>query len=595
MFGSVGLNREVVIINVRLGLVYWVLFLCCLFAAIVMLARDFKHTFPLTAHIIEFWPEPKTLSSTGGALYCHANQNYTYDERWRYRPGGCEDAGWEQVFSKSSKSLFLETFVADDRVTEFRGLDCTSGAAQAACGGTSVTMEQDGDRCTCKQSKEYYVEDAEMHTVHLRHAFIMEYEDLWGRVIFNKGMSYAKYHEEGTLKNGRHPDYSDASKEKGKILKTIILDTDGEKCKVGGRSEFLPEHGDLKGPVGDWLQCGGYQLDDLADTAPTDKVPLRLTGAKMSFHFSYYNEHQDISGDVKTVCEVTVRVTPSWNSRWRTDHTLLRPESANPLPAGEIVRYWHRRSYGVAIDFEASGRFAYFNPREFIQTLVALAVLFSIPTKVVRFIACHLLGGLSDVYKNVLKEPFSVMKRFHGVCSRMMMSSMCYKMLTGQMDKMGPGLEAMTRDQVERQMLESMPCKWDFEHKRSATEGGECDLGPNRDEHIMRLSNIMMFGLDEDDGGSVEFHEFISACMSGESIDVPVIAKYFDPSRSNCCCSLEWLLDDLDWEVQAVRKRIANSQIQESAIVVIPPRSSSSSGVGVPRPRASRSIIEATE
>jgi hypothetical protein len=286
---------------------------------------------------------------------------------------------------------------------------------------------------------------------------------------------------------------------------------------INGRSSFLPEHGDIGGTVEDWVACGDLTLDDQSEkTRSFDKdenmAPhLRLTGVKVTLQMSYTNRHEDIKGDVATVCEIQVNVNAAWVSRPTTDQTVLADSALGITETRQRYRY----AYGVAFAFEKRGSFSYMSPYALLSAVVNVIVILGFPGKMIRLIALYCLGLVSKVYSKVLRKPFNILRSFHVLGARMLAASAGFRTISNQVGTSAAMVEALP-EETFRRLMEDVLRK----HMPGMLE-----------ENIVDMAAVVMEGLDADHEKNVDMGEFVQAVAGEADMSAATLVKFFDKER----------------------------------------------------------------
>jgi len=440
------------------------------------------------------------------------------------------------------------------------GVDSAACAQlQTLCNASSDTFSivVGSDECKCLIFNEYYLKNQEKSKFYLRHAY--KVQDSWTGTSYQLGSSSQPFYTS---------EYKGVSTRKDGKLLTKIQKTDGTLCTVGGRSEYLPEHGDIGGSVEDWLACGDYTLDSQSENTRSfmegeNMAPhLRTTGVKIQLEMMYSNQHPDIQGDVATVCVMTVLVTPAWNSRTSSDYTILRDAT---LGLSE-TRLRYRYAYGITFSFKKTGSFSYMNPYALLSAVVNVVVLLGAPTAIVRIIALFAIGTVSKIYRSVLRHHFNIKESMHGLAARMMVASMAFRALTGQMGKRVDELKPMEEGDIKRFMFQAFNVPDDegspgddmWAKGREETE----NVGGISRRSVEKLAEVVYQGLDVDAGGDVDPREFMKAVGSEEHLSPEIMLQFF--GKRGCRLPTEILFDPTRSEIQKSRISLQKMKTKRS-------------------------------
>merc|ERR1712032_776516 len=138
------------------------------------------------------------------------------------------------------------------------------------------------------------------------------------------------------------------------------------------------------------------------------------------------------------------------------------------------------------------------------------------------FIAVNLIGPVSEIYRNVLQQPFHVFQQFHGLSARMMLHTMGFRALTNQWGPTVDKLQPLTHEDVEQKLVECM--------NRKLNRGGSKCEGLLEKEEIQHMATVVMAGLDTADcpDNEVSVHEFVRSAASAEVMNMNDFVEYFD-------------------------------------------------------------------
>lgn len=554
---SIPLPREAVLVNARLGLCYRFFQLCAFGMAVWVVSYNTVKEYTPTTIDIEFWrqgAEVAKASALGNISHCSdlAEYEYNYSSTLHYKPTRCRTLSEGEDLIKSAQSMYFMTLVQDRTSHSASGLDCPGVEAACRASNGGFTPETPDEDCRCTYQDEYYIKQQERNQFMLRHSYMVQ--DTWAGDSFERASSGHPY-----FFTGAEGKWQQAQ---GKML-TKIKKEDGTPCTVGGKSEYLPEDGDIGGPIEDWLACGGLSLDSRSDetrgyNADISSIgpQLRTSGAKVSLQLKYLNRNPSIRDGIHAVCEISVRVLPAWNSRATTDYATF----PDKFTGSTEQRYRYRYSYGITFEFDKTGSFSFFNPNSLLTAIVNIIVIFGVPLQIIWYIAVYGVGTVSTVYGSVLRQRFSIFHQFHGLSTRMMVSSMAFRALTKQWDTRIEDLKPMSFEQVSRLMMEV--------HNRDITQ----ENSKMNAMELQKLANVVIAHLDLDANKSITYDEFVHSCASLEHVNAQTMLKFFDEDRRRW--PIEWLLDPTRNQIDDLHKSLAS--LKETFIANMNTNSSSS-------------------
>jgi hypothetical protein len=565
LYNKVYVPRLLVIENSRLGVLnraFQGLFVSV--AAYQIYYALFTPFFPRPEGWAIYSPSLDTSIFPPDAAHCHDMEEYKYiySGTWSYQPGGCSDLHEGEAYKKGEGVIFIPTYFSDEMAYQRTGADCqrmlADDADEANPAGclTSVTdghtsrgsfkMGNDGVTCKCSEYIERFTKYAEKRKIEFTHGYEVATTSDGAEV--QRGRSTDLTATMGPS-NGDRTELS----EDDSIILTVIESTDGQPCAVGDKTRLSSAGTELysskwtqemslegiSATLEDWLACAkdadgnaaslDYEADGLRSGNPDEnKAPhLRITGLKLFLDLMYYNREQhrldaetrakhELADDFSGVlCVIRVRASFVWNS-------------AQEMAYATFNDFRFRYQYGVTVRLQSLGVFKF--PQNDVKTLssaiVNAIVITKFPAKIMTGIALFGVGLLSKIYYATASEKVNINDEFHGVCARMMSNSASFRELTKQHD--GRLVDGMTFDLLSEHMRVGFSKQLE---DKTLTE-----------KEIVKMTRLIMNGLDPSRDGEIDVGEFVATCASNEVLKIEDITQFFDENRKRSC--LERLLDD---------------------------------------------------
>merc|ERR1719362_572949 len=108
-------------------------------------------------------------------------------------------------------------------------------------------------------------------------------------------------------------------------------------------------------------------------------------------------------------------------------HDLVQVPQVDGMLKTERLRQVH----GVLFSTRVSGDYREFNAYATISTLLELFVLFQVPPFIIRLVALHCLGALSQVYRHARSTRLNIYSHFHCGIARMLLAEIGFHGLLG--------------------------------------------------------------------------------------------------------------------------------------------------------------------
>lgn len=541
-FSQIPLPKQAVIVNLRLAIVYRLLQAAAVGAAFWQLWAQNSTLYVPSRMDLTYW-RGKGAAGLDDVKHCTDLKayEYNYGGGWLYKPASCKTFPAGEDFQKTANGMFFMTFT-QDTITETEYTEERCEALRSVCRTETFTplpvnptAEQ---TCMCSSLYETFVKNPEMRRMVWQHAYSVS--DSHDGKSFQEGNSVLDYYTSGKRLGEQLP---------GKLL-TRVMKPNGEPCNVSGQWQFLSGVDlEIGGSIKEWLSCGGYDLDDQSErTRSNDKgenmAPhLRTTGVVITLELRYQNHHPEVKGDVVTVCDAYVQVTPTWNAMQSTESAQF-----DKMDARQGSRSRFRWSQGVSFRFQKGGSFSYFDFRVLLTTIVSAVVLFGVPITIVNLVALYGIGLISRIYRNVLRQNFDATGEVPGFFARMMLHNAGFRDLTNQQSVVAEELAPMPTAIIDRKLRECF--------KADLEAGAKANLDHGEVEN---MAKVVLAGFHS------EFHNssnsvagspagFVQACSSNEAFNPETFLHFMDEGRNRHC--LERLLDPTRQQMNTARKRL---------------------------------------
>jgi len=563
-FVQVPLPKYLVIENRRLGILFRFFQVCAIgvVGLYVYTSKPWVMDFTPVGKGLALWRESPdaTLKADNSVPHCSDLSSYTYrySSSWAYNATSCKTFPTGDMYFKESTSIaYFATFVKDTEYWHSSDPADCGADTEAGCIAGGGSYSASGSECQCDTVESSFAKNAEEDKVAFLHGY--EVSRTSDGSSFQSAVSVKDEIEIGNKKGNAwlerlglvDVDSGGTSLQAQQML-TVLQTSDGKPCEVGGMSQYRVEDGRLgiSGTLKEWMACAGVSLDSTSDKtrsfAPgeTSEPSFRITGVVLDLQLTYLNyHHHNVAGHDGDVCFVKVKSIPAWNSRTEMIYT------ERPGPKRRRTAYTYRYSQGVTVQIHVSGSFGFFDAPKLLNGLVSVIVLLGVPTIFIQFVAIFLLGLLSEIYYNAQRQVLNIYEAFHGISSRMMVSSIGFRGLTNQWRKRSHNMKAMEFGDIRYHMKEAFHA----DIARGVLDKQEIDL----------LATVVFNGLNTDDGpegaGGVGFDEFVQTCSSAEVLQMKHMSSFFDVDRRRGC--LERLLDDTRGAIKsAIRPGIRQSQ-----------------------------------
>eukprot|EP00931_Biecheleriopsis_adriatica_P120223 TRINITY_DN95347_c0_g1_i1.p1 TRINITY_DN95347_c0_g1~~TRINITY_DN95347_c0_g1_i1.p1 ORF type:complete len:768 (-),score=109.89 TRINITY_DN95347_c0_g1_i1:141-2180(-) len=442
------------------------------------------------------WVSGGTQDEANHLRHCTSPEAYAYtwSEEYVYKPEGCQDVPLTSYATKTGvQSFFIATYTQETILWSAAEPDCRH-TAEETCTSLGGRFSKSGGRCVCNRFDEYFVQNPEATIINFDHGYSLNYEDPFGAPL---------------LESARRPF-------------TAFYNDAGSECTFSdSRSKWSPESQKtgISVALHDLLSCAGLDLDAESDATRSHmdgetKAPTsRLTGASLELDFQYENMpvHRQLGFD-EVLCKVIVKANPQWTSRPTLENIDI------PSPFDSSARARSRYSYGIAIEAKGGGTMAAFHFTNLMSELVNWLVLLSLPDVVVSFIALHLIGLLSKVYKAAACEVLSIQEKVIGVCARLAAYEFSFRAMSEQMECSSGQLQKMS----VQSMLETFQLLF-------RAEGHDHGLD---DFELHHMAQYVVQKMDSDRNGLVSMYDFVTGCSRNEPMGLALLGSFFSANHS---------------------------------------------------------------
>merc|ERR1712008_588043 len=183
-------------------------------------------------------------------------------------------------------------------------------------------------------------------------------------------------------------------------------------CAVGGKSRWTRQdakHG-IRGPLRDWLVCGGIpSLDvdprELGTSGPDWPRHLRAMGLGLRLTFDYRNHHEDVHEG--TICFLHISHSLEWTLLPVHNYHVSAPVGGGA--DGGWKRKETRQMLGVSITTSMTGKYRVFDIYKLVQSLINMLVLLRIPSLITQFMAMYCFGLASELYRRARMTKYDLM------------------------------------------------------------------------------------------------------------------------------------------------------------------------------------------
>jgi len=195
-----------------------------------------------------------------------------------------------------------------------------------------------------------------------------------------------------------------------------------------------------------------------------------------------------------------------------------------------------QKYYGLRLNFHTDGSWERPYWGAFVDGIVDLLVLLTLPRKAVVFFATHCLGHLSKIYFHAINQHFGIRQHMGGLAARIMTSSVAYVNLRDSQNTAGEGgishrrmlerLTASLHDCLGTPELEQLAHFCFGSVHQYAEEKGKPSL----------FDKVRHSKAPHDDTQLITEHQFDLAALSNEAIDLKDIAPLFSSTRKLGLC-----------------------------------------------------------
>jgi len=213
------------------------------------------------------------------------------------------------------------------------------------------------------------------------------------------------------------------------------------------------------------LRCGTANSGIANCSDDANMYPLlRQTGVEIHIALHYYNalyrerhkQFAEFMDHLGPSCVVSIRVTPKWTSR-PASVDCSSPTVVSDRQADCVNRYF----YGAQVSFSAKGLFGFFDVFKLILALGSISTYTALPIWIVYFIATHLLGPVSKMYKRVTERQLRIDDELVTLAVKAIGTSVAFETLAQQKG-------VIPRDVMLRELLRAFAEMPDFGIKDQA-------------------------------------------------------------------------------------------------------------------------------
>eukprot|EP01023_Acetabularia_acetabulum_P020224 TRINITY_DN2044_c0_g1_i1.p1 TRINITY_DN2044_c0_g1~~TRINITY_DN2044_c0_g1_i1.p1 ORF type:complete len:586 (-),score=66.17 TRINITY_DN2044_c0_g1_i1:39-1796(-) len=391
------------------------------------------------------------------AFHCNQSEQFDfyYNELFPYHDFECIATDPSGFSRKLESSIFIDTYVTENKLFTLAGTDSTSCNAALQTWKTANEVS-DAVRflgiikghCVYKIRLHKFMSLPEKVFVSFSHRFST-----------STGFGYRGYQTVSFLRDVEQ--------------KSIIKEFPDGKDIFGNVDEWLNwAQLDLDKRLNeqDLVMNGGASVDEgiaitarqllnglnssIAQDLPPDTLiypRLRLTGVTLIVKLQYYNyrlspiRKGNSNNDKDFHCVVDIEPILSWSSAGSEFHYALRdindpkfPGSKTPnLTATEHGFYGiDMYRYGIKIVFQSSGILGKFNISELILSITSGLVLLAFATTVVTFLALYCMGLKSKLYRNFIQEKVDYRKEYAKFAAQAVVAAYVFNL----MDSDGSGI-----------------------------------------------------------------------------------------------------------------------------------------------------------
>eukprot|EP00811_Abedinium_folium_P009305 NODE_185_length_3438_cov_7.369073.p1 GENE.NODE_185_length_3438_cov_7.369073~~NODE_185_length_3438_cov_7.369073.p1 ORF type:complete len:1000 (-),score=249.74 NODE_185_length_3438_cov_7.369073:353-3352(-) len=235
---------------------------------------------------------------------------------------------------------------------------------------------------------------------------------------------------------------------------TVVLDGDGEVIDAMGPAEAIYfEWMTLLAASGHPNLLNSFVADAGENMMPgavyTEGPMSRISGLEMQLYIECTNADshwvdkvpQSVIHDWGGPLCIAQAEVPDMRKAWLSYTRVF------PAKNGSAMR--HRQYHGVRLVGVPSGTLYYFDITELYTWLVASIVVFSLPVKIMRFVATHCLNALSHVYQRALDVPFSIVRE-------LAVESVNILAITSSYYELADGPSGLTKDRFRTWMVDAL-------------------------------------------------------------------------------------------------------------------------------------------
>eukprot|EP00928_Gymnodinium_smaydae_P003234 TRINITY_DN11156_c0_g1_i1.p1 TRINITY_DN11156_c0_g1~~TRINITY_DN11156_c0_g1_i1.p1 ORF type:complete len:493 (-),score=44.58 TRINITY_DN11156_c0_g1_i1:597-2045(-) len=216
-------------------------------------------------------------------------------------------------------------------------------------------------------------------------------------------------------------------------------------------------------------------------------------------------------GHSDMVCRVKVHASIDWNCRPQFDYL-----QAPTVSSGAVVTL-SRHKCGIGVDIRTGGRIAFFSFQALLQAIVQLIVLVTIPTNIMIFVCCYLLGFASKIYRRALCQPFDINAAVYQHVASMMGHMLDFQGLSSQAAKTASSLVGIHIDDVMGHLR--VICRRHIEE------------GTLREDDIQELSHYVKTFAHQRTDGHICLEDWLESLSSNQLVEMRDLGSLFSLRR----------------------------------------------------------------
>mmetsp|Transcript_78596 Transcript_78596/g.163320 ORF Transcript_78596/g.163320 Transcript_78596/m.163320 type:complete len:569 (-) Transcript_78596:405-2111(-) len=454
---AVSLPKTVILSNFRLGVLMNLLTIGALIFVIYMIVgtKSYLKIVEVKGYQTQWVSSPPEAYEAGvladlAKPFCTDPQHYAYkyDDEWLYQDHSCASQFVEERrgYKESADAVYIPTFyqeTATQRVAAPTAIgstipDCNLLSDNCDAGWKLLEANSmRGALCECAEERNIFMTGVETLKIGLEHYFDVT-EAPVGIILADPVSSQAS---SARCQGSRWSCYQE-----GNEMMTLVV---AENTNKVIHQSLAPSAISIS--IADILEGAEISLDDnMTDTVENlllcstegadksncrtdvEKYPLvRMTGADIMFNIEYVNhyyfptDYKELDGFSGPLCLIKVLVNKKWVGKPATDCRL--PKNSKTFEMDCVQRY----QYGIRVGFSVTGIFGVFDLQSLLVTIGAGLVYLMMPVKIVSFIAMHLLGPVSSVYKKASKQRIALDEELADLAVQGITVSQAFKSIVG--------------------------------------------------------------------------------------------------------------------------------------------------------------------